>query len=283
MSHEPGPKVISIARPPTWSKVKCEMQLPGHKHPSDLERPLDIANQWNHIGEIGAAFIPEVLAEATYGSSLHRPFIITSGRKGRHVDLACFNMYDVLLTPESLQSVNEVSLRRLCTLTIQVFLPKIVHSGLAERKPSVLVHDRFLIRRTGAQDDKWYAEVVHRPLTGSNLKEFSIINVKDVFAIAELIVLKCFPVVVFTAVWVERDADDGPGHDYWTATTSITSWGGDIPQVGPVIRSGIARDMGFGLSYRQIVLMDSMVIYDLNYLRVITYVVSFPTFLDIYA
>lgn len=42
------------------------------------------------------------------------------------------------------------------------FLPRLSIPGLAERKPSVLVGDRFLIRKCGAQDDKWHEGVVHR-------------------------------------------------------------------------------------------------------------------------
>ncbi|KZT64425.1 P-loop containing nucleoside triphosphate hydrolase protein [Daedalea quercina L-15889] len=137
--HEPDPKAIPTAHPPTWSKVRWAVKLPEFPVPERLAKALNVVDRQRSEAQIRAQFLPGDFNAETYSSFLSTLLHIEEYQQS--VNLARYNLSSVPLHQER-------------TGRYRLYI-----RGLTEGKPSLLVGDKLLVCKYAEQI--WHEAIVH--------------------------------------------------------------------------------------------------------------------------
>ncbi|KAG5651196.1 hypothetical protein H0H81_009525 [Sphagnurus paluster] len=132
--------VVEGVRPPSMKAVPYVVPLPRAIIPNGLADTLSIGSEENKIAQIRNIFLPSEFNTSGYGR--HFKHLLWIEEHQMECDLQIYDMINVKMT------------------TYPPFYQLVV-PGLAENRPSVLVGDRILVQKKGAQQGHWFEGGVH--------------------------------------------------------------------------------------------------------------------------
>ncbi|PCH37498.1 RNA helicase [Wolfiporia cocos MD-104 SS10] len=134
--REPEPSAIPTSRPPTWSKTKWVKKLGEYPIPPDLAEAL---NNPVHQARV-KGFMPGELSVWNYSEFWQ--VLLHIEEDARRCALSRYNLYNT---------------------EMKAVYPKYRLSvpGLSEGKPSVIVGDKILVKKSNDDSDSWYMGIVH--------------------------------------------------------------------------------------------------------------------------
>ncbi|KIL62873.1 hypothetical protein M378DRAFT_128311, partial [Amanita muscaria Koide BX008] len=139
-SREPELEVVEGIQPPATKAVPYVDRLPHAHIPSPLLSMLSSGTTGDIVARVRRTYLPREFSSETYARFFKHLLWIEEYRSDRDLE-----RYDIASTRLSARSP-----------FYYLDVP-----GLAEKRPSVLIGDRILVRQTGATSGHWYAGGVH--------------------------------------------------------------------------------------------------------------------------
>ncbi|KAG2071488.1 P-loop containing nucleoside triphosphate hydrolase protein [Suillus decipiens] len=137
---QPETQVVSGVPPPSKNIIEYTIKLPKAQPSDSLLAALSETSSGKALDHIGRVFLPKVIDSSTY-SRYFKTLLWTEEHRMER-DLEQYDIHDAKLERYGLYY-------------------HLVVPGLAEKRPSVLVGDRFLVQKHGAVEGHWYEGHVH--------------------------------------------------------------------------------------------------------------------------
>lgn len=137
---QPETQVVSGVPPPSKNIIEYTIKLPKAQPSDSLLAALSETSSGKALDHVGRVFLPKVIDSSTY-SRYFKTLLWTEEHRMER-DLEHYDMHDVQLERHGLYYHLDVP-------------------GLAEKRPSVLIGDRFLVQKHGAVEGHWYEGHVH--------------------------------------------------------------------------------------------------------------------------
>ncbi|KIM34476.1 hypothetical protein M408DRAFT_325872 [Serendipita vermifera MAFF 305830] len=141
IQREPVKEVVEGERPPAISAVKWVMKLPSYDYPKALKTILDMPTMKEKIRLLRSGFVPRELISASHARWFHVMLYIEEHQST--VDIERYDQEESLLDP------------------IRGGLYSLKVPGLAEKRPSLIVGDKILVKEHGGKP-RWWSGYVHR-------------------------------------------------------------------------------------------------------------------------
>ncbi|KAG8819128.1 hypothetical protein FRC17_010599, partial [Serendipita sp. 399] len=129
-------------RPPAIAEIKWTVSLPDYTMAKSMKTILDMQGMQEKIRLLRAGFIPRAFTRETHARMLHILLWIEEHQSS--TDLERYDQEAMTLQPDNAKRL--------------YFLPV---PGLAEKRPSVIVGDRILVKHHGSPKPHWWEGFVH--------------------------------------------------------------------------------------------------------------------------